>query len=226
MLLRTIYLSLDPYMRGRMSAGKTYAKPVEIGEVMVGGTVCEVVASRRPRLRRATSCWPIRAGRTMRFRRRELRKLDPGARAARTALGVLGMPGLTAYAGLLTSASPSRARPSWSRPPPARSARSSGQLARLKGARAVGIAGGPDKCALLTEELGFDACRRPPRARPPEQLAAACPTGIDVYFENVGGEVFDAVFPLLNDFARMPVCGLIASYNDTQPPPGPTDFRG
>ena len=101
-----------------------------------------------------------------------------------------------------------------------------GQIARLKGCRAVGVAGGPDKVRALTEEFGFDAAvdHRAPDFR--DRLAAACPSGIDIYFENVGGEVWNAVFPLLNDFARIPVCGLVANYNDTQVPPGPDRFRG
>lgn len=221
-LIRILYLSLDPYMRGRMSAAKSYAQPVEIGAVMEGGTVGRVEQSRHPDFAEGDivlsfSGWQsfaIAKGAT-------LRKLDPALAPVSTALGVLGMPGFTAYAGLLTIGQPKPGETVVVAAASGAVGSVVGQIARIKGARAVGIAGGPEKCAFVRDELGFDAVidhRAPDFA---EQLASACPKGIDVYFENVGGHVWDAVFPLLNTFARVPVCGLIAQYNATAPAPGP-----
>lgn len=228
LLLEVLYLSLDPYMRGRMSAAKSYAAPVEVGSVMEGGTVARVVASRHPGY--AEGDIVLSHSGWQRFALSDgtnLRKLDPAAAPVSTALGVLGMPGFTAYAGLLTIGRP---RPGETVVVAAASGAvgsAVGQIARITGARAVGIAGGPEKCAFVRDELGFDAAvdhRAPDFAR---QLAAVCPDGIDVYFENVGGAVWDAVFPLLNPFARIPVCGLIAHYNDAPgQPPGPDRLPG
>lgn len=213
-LLKVLYLSLDPYMRGRMNAGRSYAKPVEIGTVMEGGTVARVMRSRHPDFRDGDyvlshSGWQSYALSSG----ADLRKLDPAAAPLSTALGILGMPGFTAYAGLLTIGKPKAGETVVVAAASGAVGSAVGQIARIKGARAVGIAGGADKCAFVRDVLGFDAVidhRAPDFA---EQLAAACPKGIDVYFENVGGHVWDAVFPLLNDFARVPVCGLIAHYN-------------
>jgi NADPH-dependent curcumin reductase CurA len=221
-LLKTLWLSLDPYMRGRISAAKSYARGVEPGEVMVGGTVSEVVESKNPKFSvcdvvASYSGWQeyqVTAG-------KELHKLDPKVAPVSTALGVLGMPGMTAYAGLLTIGQPKPGETVVVAAASGAVGAVVGQIAKIKGCRAVGIAGGADKCRYLTDELGFDAAidRRDPEMK--SKLAAACPNGIDVYFENVGGEVWDAVFPLLNNFARVPLCGLIAHYNDTELPPGP-----
>lgn len=213
-LLKTRYLSLDPYMRGRMSVAKSYAKPVEVGAVMEGGTVSEVVRSRHDFFKEGDvvlshSGWQSHAlsdgsG---------LRKLDSEAAPVTTALGVLGMPGFTAYAGLLTIGRPKSGETVVVAAASGPVGSAVGQIARIKGARAVGIAGGAAKCAFVRNELGFDAAidhRAPDFAA---KLAKACPNGIDVYFENVGGHVWDAVFPLLNEFARVPVCGLISQYN-------------
>jgi NADPH-dependent curcumin reductase CurA len=226
-LLKILYLSLDPYMRGRMNAGKSYAKPVEIGDVMEGGTVGRVVRSRHPDFAEGDvvlshSGWQSFAladGST-------LRKLDPAAAPLSTALGILGMPGFTAYAGLLTIGQPKPGETVVVAAASGAVGSAVGQIAKIKGARAVGIAGGMDKCAFVRDELGFDAVvdHRAPDFE--AQLRAACPQGIDVYFENVGGHVWDAVFPLLNDFARVPVCGLIAQYNDAAAHPGPDRLPG
>ena len=218
-LLKILYLSLDPYMRGRMNTGRSYAKPVEIGAVMEGGTVARVVRSRHPDFSDGDfvlshSGWQSYAL----SRGADLRKLDPSAAPLSTALGILGMPGFTAYAGLLTIGKPKPGETVVVAAASGAVGSAVGQIARIKGARAVGIAGGADKCAFVRDVLGFDAVidhRAPDFA---EQLAAACPKGIDVYFENVGGHVWDAVFPLLNDFARVPVCGLIAQYNQAGGP--------
>lgn len=221
-LLKTLYLSLDPYMRGRMSAAKSYAAPVEIGQVMEGSTVAEVLESRDPNfaagdLVLSYSGWQSHAA----VAAKGLRKLDPQAAPVTTALGVLGMPGFTAYAGLLTIGQPKAGETVVVAAASGPVGSAVGQIARIKGARAVGIAGGPEKCAFVRETFGFDAVidhRDPDMAA---KLAAACPDGIDVYFENVGGHVWDAVFPLLNSFARIPVCGLVAQYNATGDFPGP-----
>ncbi|MFL5146542.1 MAG: NADP-dependent oxidoreductase, partial [Microvirga sp.] len=215
-LLRTLWLSLDPYMRGRMSDAKSYAKPVGIGEVMTGGIVGEVVRSNDPKfapgdLALGMGGWQeyaVLAG-------KELRKVDPAATPPSTALGVLGMPGMTAYTGLLNIGQPKPGETVVVAAATGPVGSLVGQIAKLKGCRAVGIAGGADKCRALIEEFGFDAAVDHRAPDFPEKLKAACPKGIDVYFENVGGAVWDAVFPLLNDFARIPVCGLIANYNMT-----------
>ena len=220
-LLRTLWLSLDPYMRGRMSAARSYAKPVEVGGVLVAGTVSRVEASRHKDyapgdIVLAYSGWQdyaISNG-------SDLRKLDPRRAPISTALGVLGMPGMTAYTGLNTIGQPKAGETVVVAAAAGPVGSAVGQIAKLKGCRAVGIAGGADKCRYLTAELGFDAAvdhRAPDFA---DKLREACPKGIDVYFENVGGAVWDAVFPLLNDFARIPVCGLIAQYNETAAPTG------
>lgn len=220
-LLRTRWLSLDPYMRGRMSAARSYAQPVAIGEPMVGGTVSEVVQSNNPdfavgELVSAYAGWQDYAVSDG----RGLHRLPPGL-APTTALGILGMPGMTAYTGLLTIGRPKAGETVVVAAAAGPVGSLVGQIARLKGARAVGIAGGPDKCRYLTETLGFDAALDHRADDFADALAAACPKGIDVYFENVGGAVFEAVLPLLNDFARVPVCGLVSGYNATELPPGP-----
>ena len=221
-LLRTLWLSLDPYMRGRMSAARSYAKPVEVGEPMVGGTVNEVVESRHTGFKPGDivlgySGWQDYAA----ANGASLRKLDPARAPLSTALGVLGMPGMTAYAGLLTIGQPKPGETVVVAAAAGPVGATVGQIAKIKGSRAVGIAGGSDKCRYLIDELGFDAAIDHRSKNFAEALRNACPSGIDVYFENVGGAVWDAVFPLLNDFARVPVCGLIAQYNMTELPPGP-----
>jgi len=213
-LLETRYLSLDPYMRGRMDARKSYVKPAEIGEAMPGEAVAEVLASADPALKPgdlvlAQTGWRSHAA----LPATGLTKLDAVHNPISTALGVLGMPGFTAYGGLLNIGKP---KPGETVAVAAASGPVGslvGQLARLHGARAVGIAGGAEKCAYLKDELGFDAAVDHRAPDFPAALAAVCPDGIDVYFENVGGAVWQAVLPLLNAFARVPVCGLIAQYS-------------
>jgi NADPH-dependent curcumin reductase CurA len=224
-LTRTLYLSLDPYMRGRMSAAKSYAKPAEVGQPMVGGTVGEIVASRNPKY--AVGDIVLGYGGWQEYALSTgagLRKLDPAVAPVSTALGVLGMPGMTAYVGLLEIGQPKPGETIVVAAASGAVGSVVGQIGKIKGCRAVGIAGGAEKCRFVTEELGFDACvdhRAPDFAK---QLEAACPNGIDIYFENVGGAVQQTVWPLLNDFARIPVCGLIAQYNATRPMPGPDMF--
>jgi NADPH-dependent curcumin reductase len=222
MLLRTRYLSLDPYMRGRMNAGKSYADRVELGDVMVGGTVSEVVESHHPNyakgeLVRAFSGWQDYAL----SNGQGLMKIDPRISRPSYALGVLGMPGLTAYVGLLDIGEPKAGETVVLAASTGAVGSVVGQIAKLKGCRVVGIAGAKEKCEYAVKELGYDACVSHYDDDMAEQLENACPKGIDVYFENVGGSSWEAVMPLLNNFARVPVCGLIAHYNQTELPPGP-----
>jgi NADPH-dependent curcumin reductase CurA len=209
-------------MRGRMSAAKSYAAPVELGQVMEGGTVGEVMESRHPDY--AVGDFVLSHSGWQSYAVADgtgLRKLNPQDAPVTTALGVLGMPGFTAYAGLLTIGQPKPGETVVVAAASGPVGATVGQIARIKGARAIGIAGGPEKCALVREEFGFDAVidHRSPNLT--TELRAACPERIDVYFENVGGKVWDAVFPLLNTFARIPVCGLVAQYNSTGPFEGP-----
>src|SRR5215469_15485187 len=216
-LLRTIWLSLDPYMRGRMSEGPSYVPPVPVGGVMEAGTVNEVIAYNNPTFAKgdivlARAGWQTHALSDG----KGLAKIDPKIAPISTAVGVLGMPGMTAYTGLLDIGKPQAGETVVVAAASGAVGSAVGQIARIKGARAIGIAGGKDKCDFVKKELGFDECldhRGPDLAA---KLRDACPKGIDVYFENVGGPVFEAVFPLLNSFARVPVCGLIAHYNDTE----------
>jgi NADPH-dependent curcumin reductase len=222
LLLKTRYLSLDPYMRGRMNAGKSYAESVAIDQVMVGGTVSEVVQSNHSKFSKgdlvtAYSGWQdyaISNG-------SGLTPVDPRIPKLSYALGVLGMPGLTAYVGLLDLGEPKAGDTVVLAASTGAVGSVVGQIAKLKGCRVVGIAGAAEKCRYAVEELGYDACVSHYDDDMASQLAAACPDGIDVYFENVGGSSWEAVMPLLNTFARVPVCGLIAHYNQTELPPGP-----
>jgi NADPH-dependent curcumin reductase CurA len=222
MLLRTLWLSLDPYMRGRMSDRKSYSPPVGLGDVMVGGTVSEVITSKLE----GFTAGDIVEGRTgwQQYALSDgtgMRKVDPTLGPISTALGVLGMPGMTAYFGLLNIGQPKPGETVVVSAAAGAVGAIVGQLAKIKGCHVVGVAGAKAKCDYVVNELGFDACISHHEPDLSQRLAKACPKGIDIYFENVGGEVFEAVLPLLNDFARIPVCGLIAHYNDTELPAGP-----
>ncbi len=227
LLVRVRYLSLDPYMRGRMSEAKSYAAPLRIGDVMIGGTIAEVVASEAEGfapgdLVMAYAGWQTHAV----VAAAHVRRIDPAQAPGATALGVLGMPGFTAYAGLLEIGKPRAGETVVVAAATGPVGSAVGQIAQLKGARAVGIAGGPEKCRLLLDHFGFDVAvdhRSPTFA---QDLAAAVPDGIDVYFENVGGPVTAQVLRHLNTYARMPVCGLIALYNATEVPAGPDRLPG
>jgi len=222
LLLRTIFLSLDPYIRGRMDDGPSYATPMDTGDVMVGSTVSRVEFSRHADFRvgdmvLGNTGWQdfaVSDG-------QGLRSLFPEDPHPSRALGVLGMPGFTAYMGLLDIGRPVAGETVVVAAASGAVGSVVGQIAKLKGCYVVGIAGGEDKCRYVTGTQGFDFCVDHLGADLPGHLAAACPTGIDVYFENVGGAVFDAVLPLLNAKARIPLCGLISAYNATQLPPGP-----
>ncbi len=222
LLLRTIYLSLDPYMRGRMTPAKSYAAGVEPGDVIVGGTVAEVIESRNDKFNAGDIVLSGNGWQTHAVSDGTgLVKLDAGAAPLPWYLGVLGMPGYTAYIGLLSHGRPKEGETIVVSAASGAVGQVVGQIGKIKGCRVVGIAGAQDKCDYVTGELGFDACVNYKDADFTEQLKVACPDGIDVYFENVGGDVLKAVLPLLNDFARVPVCGMIAHYNDTAPPDGP-----
>lgn len=227
LLCRTLYLSLDPYMRGRMLEGKSYTGTTNpgLGEVMIGGTVSEVVESHTPAFAPGDivlgfNGWQAYAA----CRPGGLRKLDPAQAPITTALGVLGMPGMTAYVGLLDIGRP---RPGETVVVSAAAGAVGsvvGQIARIKGCRAVGVAGSPAKCDHVVKDLGFDACVSYRAPDFPAALRAACPDGIDVYFENVGGPVLAAALSMINMNARIPLCGLISQYNAAGPVAGP-DLR-
>ena len=222
MLLRTVYLSLDPYMRGRMSDAKSYAEPVAIDDVMVAGTVCQVEVSNHPDYEAGewvlayTVGWQDYAISTGEM----VIKLGKNPQNPSYALGVAGMPGFTAYMGLLDIGQPKPGETIVVASATGPVGSTVGQIAKLKGCRVVGIAGGEEKCRYAKEELGFDECIDHKADDFAQQLKNACENGIDVYFENVGGKVFDAVLPLLNTNARIPVCGLISQYNATELPQG------
>ncbi len=221
-LCETLYLSLDPYMRGRMSPSKSYAKPVEINEVMTGGTVGKVIESKDPNLKAGDivfgyggwqDYW-VHNGKT-------LKNVDPDIASISTATGVLGMPGVTAYTGLLNIGKPKKGETVVVASACGPVGSVVGQIAKFKGARSVGIAGSKEKCKYATDKFQFDHCLNHKNSEFSEELKQVCPEGIDVYFENVGGKVLDSVLPLLNDFARIPVCGIISAYNSTELPCGP-----
>ncbi|HHF3256536.1 TPA: NADP-dependent oxidoreductase [Vibrio alginolyticus] len=222
MLLRTVYLSLDPYMRGRMSDAESYADPVAIDDVMVGGTVCQVETSNHPDYEAGewvlayTVGWQDYAISTGEM----VIKLGKEPQNPSYALGVAGMPGFTAYMGLLDIGQPKPGETIVVAAATGPVGATVGQIGKIKGCRVVGIAGGEEKCRYAKEVLGFDECIDHRAEDFAEQLKNACDKGIDVYFENVGGKVFEAVMPLLNTNARIPLCGLISQYNATELPEG------
>ena len=213
-LLRTIYLSIDPYMRGRMNDTKSYAEPVKIDEIMTGQVVAKVESSNLDGFTKGDyvlsgSGWQdyaISDG-------AQVINLGKNPENPSWTLGILGMPGYTAYAGLLKIGEPKPGETVVVAAATGPVGATVGQIAKLKGCRVVGIAGGAKKCSHVVENLGFDACIDHQTDDMATQLREACPGGIDIYFENVGGKVLYAVLPLLNPFARMPVCGMVAWYN-------------
>ncbi|MDD1782725.1 NADP-dependent oxidoreductase [Enterovibrio sp. ZSDZ35] len=221
-LLKTIYLSLDPYMRGRMSDAKSYADPVEVNDVMVGGTVCQVEDSAHPDFEKGEWVLAYTGWQSYAVSNGEgLLKLGKNPTHPSFALGIMGMPGFTAYMGLLDIGQPKEGDTVVVAAATGPVGATVGQIAKLKGCKVVGIAGGEEKCRYAVETLGFDICIDHKADDFAEQLTAACDKGIDVYYENVGGKVFDAVMPNLNTGARVPVCGLISQYNATELPAGP-----
>ncbi|WML60390.1 NADP-dependent oxidoreductase [Neobacillus sp. PS2-9] len=222
-LIRTLYLSVDPYMRGRMSDAKSYAKPYEVGEPFIGGMVGEIVESKNPRFQKGQYVegrlewaeYNVSDGST-------IRKVNPELAPITTALHVLGMPGLTAYFGLMFIGQPKEGETVVVSGASGAVGTIVGQIAKLKGCRVVGIAGADDKCSFLTEELGFDAAinyKTVENLR--KALKEACPSGVDVYFDNVGGKVSDAVMTLINFQSRTAICGQISQYNLEKPEIGP-----
>ncbi|WP_368746548.1 NADP-dependent oxidoreductase [Enterobacter cancerogenus] len=221
-LLRTEWLSLDPYMRGRMSDAPSYSPPVEIGAVMVGGTVSRVERSNHPDFKPGEwvlgySGWQTHALSDG----KDLVKLGDNPSNPLWSLGILGMPGFTAYMGLLDIGQPKSGETLVVAAATGPVGATVGQIGKIKGCRVVGVAGGEEKCRHAVEVLGFDKCIDHHADDFAQQLADACPDGIDVYYENVGGKVFDAVLPLLNTSARVPICGLVSGYNATDLPDGP-----
>jgi NADPH-dependent curcumin reductase len=217
LLLQTRWLSLDPYMRGRMNAGHSYATPAAIGEPMPGAAVCRVLASKSPDFAVGDSVVAFTGWQEVAtVPAVGVVKLPADMANPSWALGVLGMPGLTAYVGLLDIGEAKAGETVVVGAATGPVGATVGQIAKLKGCRVVGIAGGSEKCELAVQTLGFDACiNHYAEDRLESDLAAACPDGVDVYFENVGGKVLDAVVPLLNLRARIPLCGLVAWYNQT-----------
>ncbi|MGF1728528.1 NADP-dependent oxidoreductase [Photobacterium kasasachensis] len=221
-LLRSVYLSLDPYMRGRMNDAKSYADPVAVDDVMVGATVCQVVESNNPEFEIGEWVLAYTGWQSYGISDGEgLLKLGKQPTAPSYALGVLGMPGFTAYMGLLDIGQPKPGDTLVVAAATGPVGATVGQIGKIKGCRVIGVAGGEEKCRYAKEVLGFDECIDHKATDFEQQLQAACDKGIDVYFENVGGKVFDAVLPLLNTGARVPVCGLISQYNATSLPDGP-----
>lgn len=222
LLLRTVYLSLDPYMRGRMSDAPSYSPPVEIGAVMVGGTVSRVEQSQHPDY--PVGEWVLSYSGWQDYALSDgtgLVKLGSNPQHPSWALGILGMPGFTAYMGLLDIGQPKSGETLVVAAATGPVGATVGQIGKIKGCHVVGIAGGAEKCRHAVEVLGFDRCIDHHADDFAQQLKQACPEGIDIYYENVGGKVFDAVLPLLNTSARVPVCGLVSGYNATDLPPGP-----
>ena len=222
-LVRSIYLSVDPYMRGRMNDVKSYAPPVQIGGVMGGGAVGRVVKSNNPQFKEGdivegTFGWQDYAV----SNGQGVRKIDPGLAPISTALGVLGMPGLTAYFGLLAITNPQPGETVVVSGAAGAVGALVGQIARIKDCRAIGIAGADDKISYLNDELGFDgAFNYKTVSDYYEKLRELCPEGIDVYFDNVGGAITDAVFRLINTRARISICGQISQYNLEKPEMAP-----
>lgn len=222
MLLRNEYLSLDPYMRGRMSDAPSYAAPVEIGTVMTGGTIAEVIDSDVDGFE--TGDWIVAFGGWQDYALSDgtgVINMGKQPKNPSWALGVLGMPGLTAWAGLTQIGRPKAGETLVVAGASGPVGATVGQIGKILGLRVVGIAGGPKKCTHVVDTLRFDACIDYKAGGFPAALKTAVPDGIDIYFENVGGPVFDAVMPLLNASARIPVCGLISQYNATSLPNGP-----
>ena len=219
---RTIWLSIDPYMRGRLREEQTYAVAVQIGEVITGETVGQVVASGDPDFQPGDLVVGARGWQTHSVSTgKQLVKIRKGAAPLSAYLGVLGMPGATAYAGVTEICKPKAGETFVVSAASGAVGSVAGQLAKRAGARVVGIAGGPEKCLWVQDSLGFDDCVDHRSVDLRQELKAACPNGIDAYFENVGGAVQHAVFDNLNAFARVAMCGMVSQYNDRTMPPGP-----
>jgi hypothetical protein len=221
-LTRTIFLSIDPYMRGRLREQQTYAVAIQIGEVMTGETVGEVIASAHPGFVPGDIAVGARGWQSHIVTPGDrLVKLERHGAPLSAYLGVLGMPGATAFAGVTEICAPKKGETMVVSAASGAVGSVAGQLAKRAGARVVGIAGGAEKCLWVQDSLGFDDCVDHRSLDIHRELAAACPNGIDAYFENVGGRVQAAVFDQLNPFARVAMCGMVSQYNEEVFPPGP-----
>mgnify|MGYP001597162097 CR=1 FL=1 len=216
-LVKNLWLSLDPYMRGRMNDVKSYVPPVQIGEVMVGQTAGEVVESKHPGFKQGDKVlaagWQLYSG----MKGGELLKVDASRVPLSYYLGVLGMPGMTAYLGLKEIGAPKPGETVVVSAASGAVGSVVGQLAKIAGCRVVGIAGGPQKCGYVVKELGFDACVDHKAGNLYRDLREACPKGVDVLFENVGGVILDTLLRIMNLHSRIIVCGLVSEYNSTEP---------
>ena len=229
-LVKTLALSLDPAMRGWMNEGKSYIAPVGIGEVMRAGGIGKVIASKSPAFAVGDTVYGTLGVQdyarfdSAQIAKHVLSKIDLRAGTMTQWLNVLGMPGMTAYFGLLDSGQPKAGETVVVSGAAGAVGQTVGQLAKIKGCRAVGIAGGPAKCEWVVKELGFDACIDYKAGPIKEGLKAHCPNGVDVYFDNVGGEILDAVLTRINRKARIVICGAISQYNNTEKVVGPANY--
>ena len=230
LVVKVLALSLDPAMRGWMNEGKSYIPPVGIGEVMRAGGVGVVVASKNPAFAvgdhvtgspGVQEYWALAADQ---FRRSGLARIDLRAGTLTQWLNVLGMPGMTGYFGLMDVGQPKAGETVVVSGAAGAVGQTVGQMAKLKGCRVVGIAGGPAKCEWVVKELGFDACIDYKTGSVKDGLKEHCPAGVDIYFDNVGGEILDAVLARINRKARIIICGAISQYNNTTPVQGPKNY--
>ncbi|MGH8504926.1 MAG: NADP-dependent oxidoreductase [Stenotrophobium sp.] len=225
LLVQILYISLDPAMRGWMNEGKSYIRPVEIGEVMRAGTLGKVVSSKSPHFKagdhvagsQGVQTYAVSDG-------KDLHKVDPKLAPLPKYLGVLGMPGMTAYFGLLDTGAPKEGETVVVSGAAGAVGQVVGQIAKLKGCKVVGIAGGKDKCDAVVREFGFDSCIDYKSGDLKKELRQHCPQGVDVYFDNVGGEILDAVLTQIRMKARIVICGAISQYNNTTPVKGPSNY--
>jgi NADPH-dependent curcumin reductase CurA len=224
--VKIAYISLDPAMRGWMNEGRSYVPPVKLGEVMRGGGAGIVEKSNNPAFKAGDAVQGVFGVQSYAISNGErVNKVDTSLAPLQRWIGGLGMPGWTAYFGLLDVGQPKPGETVVVSAASGAVGSVVGQIAKIKGCRAVGIAGGPEKCRYVTQELGFDACIDYKASGLAQQLKAACPKGIDVNFENVGGEILDTVLLQMNVFGRIALCGLISGYNATEAPPGPKNIR-
>ena len=229
-LVKTLSLSLDPAMRGWMNESKSYIAPVGIDEVMRAGGIGVVAASANPKfavgqhVSGALGVQEYAAFTAELIGRGALQPVDLGAGTLTQWLNILGMPGMTAYFGLMDVGQPQAGETVVVSGAAGAVGQTVGQLAKIKGCRVVGIAGGPTKCAWVVDELGFDACIDYKAGSVKDGLKAHCPKGVDIYFDNVGGEILDAVLTRINRKARIVICGAISQYNNTEPVRGPANY--
>ena len=226
-LLKTLYLSVDPYMRGRMNTRKSYAPGVQVGDVMIGRTVSEVISSNDSTCQEGDIVWSSLGWQAYGVVRADgVRKIDTSLAPISTALGILGMPGMTAYFGLLEVGKPKAGETVVVTAAAGAVGALVGQIAKIKGCRVIGIAGSDEKIAYIVDELGFDGGFNYKKTEDYQaELQRLCPDGVDVYFDNVGGEISDAVASVMNLYGRISVCGQISQYNLPEPELGPRITR-